>query len=157
MQAHVALLERWRLLDDPVRDRPPAGALRVMLADDDAVMRQVVRYVVELEPALELVAEAHTGAAALGMAVAEQPDLLILDHDLGDAVADDVVPALRRFAPGTRIVLYSGRAEVHHIGQRLGVDRSVHKLDGPQRLVEALHAFTGSFAAEPADADHAAS
>ena len=48
---------------------------------------------------------------------------------------------MRMFAPGTQIILYSGRSDLSQLGQRLGVDRAVFKGDDVHRLIEALAAL----------------
>ncbi|MFN2522552.1 MAG: EAL domain-containing protein [Mycobacteriales bacterium] len=140
-RAHEALVQRTAALAKQPSGVADAVRLRVMLADDDVTVRAIVAHVVDAQPALHLVAEALTGAATIGIAVAEQPDLVILDYDLGDMTADEVVAELRHFAPGTRILLHSGRADIQQIGQRLGVDRAVQKTGGARRLLEALQAM----------------
>jgi CheY-like chemotaxis protein len=140
LRAHEAFLAHRPLVTQP---DPAAvgGPRRVLVADDDAVLCAIMASVIESQPDLLLVATARTGAEAIGMTVAEQPDLIVLDHDLGDIHADDVVLDVRQFSRGTRILLYSSHGTVHQIGARLGVDRSLHKLDGPQRLTDALLAL----------------
>jgi diguanylate cyclase (GGDEF)-like protein len=117
------------------------GVDHVVLADDDAVMRQLMSAFVGASPALHLAAEAASGAEAIGFTAAEQPDILVLDYDLGDLTAEELVADVRMFAPGTQIILYSGRSDVSELGQRLGVDRAVYKGDDVHRLIEALAAL----------------
>ena len=119
----------------------PAARVRVLVADDDAVLRALVVGVVQEEPGLWLVGAAANGERALRLGLALRPDLLVTDHDLGDMTAEDVVHGLRSVGARPRVLLHSGRSDVHEIGERLGAAASVHKAEGVGRLIEALRAL----------------
>jgi DNA-binding NarL/FixJ family response regulator len=53
--------------------------LRVLLADDQTLMRGALRVLVESEPDLEVVAEAADGAQAVELTRAERPDVVLMD------------------------------------------------------------------------------
>ncbi len=53
--------------------------LRVVVADDEPLVRQGLRMVLELEPGLEIVAEACDGLEAVALAHEHRPDLVLLD------------------------------------------------------------------------------
>jgi len=141
-ETQQALDRRSVTMTDADRDEPDVSRLRIMIVDDDPLTRDLLTMQIGFEPGLVQVAHSDSGATAVGIAVIEQPDVLVLDYNLhGDMPAEDVVTALRRYAPGTRILLHSGQQNVHQIGQRLGVDRAIAKDSGARRLLEALHAL----------------
>jgi two-component system, chemotaxis family, protein-glutamate methylesterase/glutaminase len=53
--------------------------IRVLLADDSATARQLLRAVLELDGDIEVVAEAHDGAAAVELTQQVRPDLVVMD------------------------------------------------------------------------------
>ncbi|MDU0257091.1 response regulator transcription factor, partial [Streptomyces sp. PU10] len=53
--------------------------IRILLADDHALVRRGVRLILDREPDLEVVAEAGDGAEAIDMARAHEADLAVLD------------------------------------------------------------------------------
>jgi two-component system, NarL family, response regulator LiaR len=54
-------------------------AIRIVVTDDHAVVRQGLRMFLELDPELEVVGEAANGAEALALAKALQPDVVLMD------------------------------------------------------------------------------
>lgn len=114
------------------------AARRVVVADDDPLVRMIIVALVAVHEHLDLVGQASSGAEGISMTLALQPDWLIADYDLGDMPADDVVAQVRGSAPDTRILLHSGRGDIHEIGVGLGVDRSACKNEGLRQLEEHL-------------------
>src|SRR5438552_1901668 len=76
--------------------------------DDHAVMRMGLRVLLEGQPDLLVVGEAVTGAEAVAAASCGQPDLIVLDLDLGGESGSDSIPALRAAAPGARVLILTG-------------------------------------------------
>ena len=72
----------------------PKGGRRVLLADDDAVVQEVVRCAAAKVG--HQVTAATTGARAFELAVSMQPDLIVLDIQFPDADGRDVLAQLKR-------------------------------------------------------------
>ncbi|NJN93492.1 MAG: response regulator transcription factor [Anaerolineales bacterium] len=53
--------------------------IRILLVDDHPMMREALRVVLEIEPAMQVVAEAADGQQAVQCALALQPDVIVLD------------------------------------------------------------------------------
>ena len=53
--------------------------IRVLLADDHAILRDGVRLLLEMEPDIEIVGDAANGRDAVQMALSQSPDVVILD------------------------------------------------------------------------------
>lgn len=62
-----------------IGERVPAEPVRVLIADDQALLRGSFRVLVEAEPGLTVVGEAGTGAAAVELALRAGPDVVLMD------------------------------------------------------------------------------
>ncbi|CAN5542522.1 hypothetical protein BH24ACT26_BH24ACT26_21700 [soil metagenome] len=80
---------------------------RVLLADDVAEIRMLLRLTLELDGRFEVVGEACNGAEAVQLACRQHPDVVILD--LGMPVMDGftAIPEICRFSPQTKILVLS--------------------------------------------------
>ncbi len=59
--------------------RAGRGPLRLVIADDQAIVRSGLRAIIDSEPDLEVVGEAHDGHDAVAMALRRRPDLVLMD------------------------------------------------------------------------------
>jgi DNA-binding NarL/FixJ family response regulator len=84
------------------------GKIKILIADDHAVVREGTRQILEQEPDLEVVAEAGDGEEATKLAGIHKPDVAIIDvamPKVDGIVATRQIKALyprRRFAAGQR-------------------------------------------------------
>lgn len=112
------LLEIARLEPDQASVPPPraAGGLRVLCVEDNPVNLQLVRELLALRPAVRL-ATAVDGGSGLAAALAEPPDLVLLDLQLPDIDGIEVMRRLRADprTAGCRIVALSADAMPDHI------------------------------------------
>jgi two-component system, NarL family, response regulator LiaR len=78
--------------------------IRVLIADDHAVVRKGLRSFLELDPELKIVGEAADGTAALRMAKEFQPDVVLMDllMPVMDGVA--ATSAIRRELPDVEVL-----------------------------------------------------
>ena len=70
--------------------------LRVLVADDNAVIRMGLRQLLAAEPAVELVGEACDGEQALQLAAVHDPDVVLLDVRMAGKDGPAVLPELSR-------------------------------------------------------------
>ena len=82
--------------------------VRVLLVDDVADLRRVVRGVLERDGGFVVVGEAGDGTEAIGLAAELQPDVVLLDLDMPRMSGLEVLPVLRTVAPAAKIVVLSG-------------------------------------------------
>lgn len=75
---------------------PAARRIRVLIADDSAVMRSVLLMVLETKPSLEIVAAAASGAEALAEYDRAQPDVVLLDIEMPGMNGLDALSAIRK-------------------------------------------------------------
>jgi DNA-binding NarL/FixJ family response regulator len=84
-----------------------ADPIRVLLADDHAVVREGVRSFLQLQEGIEVVGEAGDGVTAQRMAEELNPDVVLMDLLMpeGDGVA--AIAGLHRTLPSTRVLVLS--------------------------------------------------
>ena len=102
---------------------------QVLVVDDEADLRTLVRLTLEFDDHLAVVATASDAAEALVAAQETHPDLVILDYMLGGPVTGlQVADQLRTAHPGTRVIIFSAAQDV--IDLRDGrIDAVVAKMD----------------------------
>ncbi|MEU1277381.1 response regulator transcription factor [Streptomyces sp. NPDC005805] len=81
--------------------------MRILLADDHALVRRGVRLILDSEPDLTVVAEAGDGAEAIDKARAERPDLAVLDIAMPRLTGLQTARELSRLQPELRILVLS--------------------------------------------------
>jgi len=103
-------------------------------------MRAGLRMLLESQPGLAVVGEAATCAEAVALATSTQPDVIVLDLDLGDENAIASMPTLLRAAPDTRILVLTGvrDPEVHRQAIRQGTLGLVVKEKAAETLLHAI-------------------
>ena len=79
--------------------------IRIAVADDHQVVRHGLRLSLELEPDMVIVGEAPTGAEAIAVAGATQPDVMLLDVRLGDIDGPEVCRRVLLASPKTAVVM----------------------------------------------------
>ena len=84
-----------------------ATTIRILLADDHAVVRHGLRLTLEAEPDLEVVAEASDGAQAVEAALHEEIDLAILDISMPRLTGIQVTRQLAEQRPDLRVLILS--------------------------------------------------
>ncbi|MDV7241716.1 MULTISPECIES: response regulator transcription factor [Rhodococcus] len=84
---------------------------RVLVVDDHPVVRDGVITQLGRYSDIQVVGHAATAAAAITACSLEQPDIVLLDLRLPDALAADVVPQLKAAAPNCRILLFTAFPE----------------------------------------------
>lgn len=117
--------------------------IRVLLADDVAEMRNIVRRALEATGAFSVVGEASNGQEAVDLASALGPDLIVLD--LAMPVMDGLaaLPELRDAAPDALVVVLSGmEAErMAPLARAKGASAFMPKGLAPSAIAEQLLAF----------------
>ena len=89
--------------------------IRILTADDHALLRQGIAALVDLEPDMELVAQASTGREAIEQFRRHRPDITLMDLRMPDISGVEAIIAIRSEFPDARIVVlttYSGDVQV---------------------------------------------
>lgn len=116
------------------------NTIRVVIADDHAVVRRGLRQLLEDEGDFEVVAEAGDIEGARRYVRGHRPDVLVLDLNMPEGSSLDAVPDIRAEAPDTRIVVLTMQNEPAYARQALsaGVLGYVLKDAADAELVEAV-------------------
>ncbi|MCW2843233.1 MAG: response regulator receiver, partial [Nocardioides sp.] len=87
-------------------------SIRVLLVDDAAPVRRLVRTALRFRGGFEVVGEAGTGGEAVELARDLQPDVVVLDLGLPDIAGRDVLTHVRDSSPSSAVVIFSGTEPV---------------------------------------------
>jgi DNA-binding response OmpR family regulator len=129
----------------------PTVPVRVVLVDDVADMRVLVRTALELRGGFEIVGEAASGNQAVEVAGIERPDVVVLDLGLPDLAGEEVITRLRAIAPGSQVVVFTG-ADLRDVdGVRATVAGLVRKDTDVGFLVDTLEAVSARPARQAAE------
>ncbi|MBP7690602.1 MAG: response regulator transcription factor [Anaerolineales bacterium] len=115
---------------------------RLLLADDHAVLRSGLRLLLDAQPDLRVVGEAGDGAEALHLASQLQPDLILLDLTMPGLSGLEALPALRKAAPGARVLILTMHDDEGYLRQalRAGAAGYVLKKAADAELISAVRA-----------------
>jgi two-component system response regulator NreC len=121
------------------REAPPRP-IRIVLADDHAVVRSGLKLVLDNEPAFEVVAEASDVESARRYVRGHHPAVLVLDLNMPGGSSLEAIPAIREESPQTQIVVLTMQAEPAFARQALstGALAYVLKEAADDELVEAV-------------------
>jgi two-component system response regulator NreC len=114
--------------------------IRVVIADDHAVVRRGLRQVLDAEAGVSVVAEASDLQGARRYVHGHHPDVLVLDLNLPEGLSLDAIPEIRAEHPGTQIVVLTMQNEPAYARQALGAGALgyVLKESAESELVEAV-------------------
>jgi DNA-binding NarL/FixJ family response regulator len=83
-------------------------SVRVLLVDDVADVRRLVRIALRYHGGFEVVGEATAGMEAVDLAIELRPDVVLLDLGLPDLAGRDVLSRLREIVPAAKVVVFTG-------------------------------------------------
>jgi DNA-binding NarL/FixJ family response regulator len=102
--------------------------LRVLLADDHAIVRRGLRSLLETEPGLSVVGEAADGLEALRLCEEHQPDTLILDIGMPRLNGIEVAARAQKLLHPPRVVILSMHADESYILRALAAGARAYLL-----------------------------
>ncbi len=117
------------------------NSIRILLADDHALVREGIRRVLEEEPGLEVVAEAADGEEAVTLAREHRPDVAVLDITMPGASGFEVTARLKSEAPDTRVLILSMHDDAEYVMKAVRAGALGYLLKdeaGPAQLREAV-------------------
>jgi DNA-binding NarL/FixJ family response regulator len=122
--------------------------IRVVLADDEVMIRSGIRSILESDARIEVVAEAGDGHEAIELVLRHQPDVVVLDIRM--PVLDGLAAAkeIASVAPSTKIVMLTTFGEDEYVERALG-DGALGfllKAADPRELISGVCAVAGGAA-----------
>ena len=116
--------------------------IRVMLADDEAMVRAGVRAILGTDDGIEVVAEAADGAEAVEAVRRHRPDVAVLDIRMPRMDGLTAAAEIRRTVPETAVVVLTTFSEDAYIARALGDGASgfLLKSGDPRELIAGLKA-----------------
>jgi two-component system nitrate/nitrite response regulator NarL len=119
---------------------PEVKIIRVLIVDDHVLVRAALRMLLESQPGVVVVGEAGGAGDALSAASREQPDIVLLDLDLGEVNGVDLLPQLHTAAPKAHVVVLTGvrDVEIHRRAVRMGAMGLVLKEKAAEVLLQAI-------------------
>lgn len=115
--------------------------IRILLIDDHELVREGLRMVIENQPNMLVVGEAGNSAAARAAAAREQPDIILLDLDLGGENSLDSLHELISVSGRSRVLVLTGvrDPEMHRRAVHLGAVGILLKDQAGKTLIKAIN------------------
>ncbi len=114
--------------------------IRVVLIEDDELTRLGLRTQIGKDPLLEVAGEAANRSAALKLVRDEQPDIILLDLNLGEESGLEFLPELLAAVPAARVIVVTGGRdlEAHQRAISRGAMGLVLKQDAVGQVTRAV-------------------
>lgn len=121
-------------------DTKGADTIRILIADDHAVVREGLRALIGSEPGMELVGEAEDGVEAVLMARSLRPDLILMDLVMPRQDGIAAIGEIREELPDVRILVLTSFAEDERVFSAIkaGALGYLLKNTTPRRLLSAI-------------------
>ena len=84
---------------------------KILLVDDNKIMRDVLRSFLARQPGLEVVAEAENGCTAIKLTRKFRPDVIVMDIIMPDLNGIDATRKIVEEFPGTKVIALSGHSD----------------------------------------------
>lgn len=115
--------------------------LRILLADDHAILREGLAMLINAQSDMEVVAQAASGREALQLAENTKPDIAVLDVSMPNMGGAEAARAIRARCPATRVLALTRHADQAYLRNLLaaGATGYVLKQSAGETLVQAIH------------------
>lgn len=114
--------------------------MRILLADDHAIVRRGLQMVLSIEKDFEIVGEASTGIEAVNLAKQLRPDLVLMDLKMPSLGGSTATRMIKVESPGTRVLILTGVNvdEEIQLALEAGADGYILKEVSPDELIRAI-------------------
>ena len=115
--------------------------IRILIADDHAVVREGLRTLIKAKPGLELVGEATDGVEAASMARSLEPDVILLDMVMPRQDGLGAISEIKGDDPEARILVLTSFDDDDRVFSAIkaGALGYLLKDSSPQQLIQAIH------------------
>jgi DNA-binding NarL/FixJ family response regulator len=117
--------------------------MRILIADDHGIVRSGLRLLLDRQPDMEVVAEARDGVEAVEVALANRPDLCVLDVAMPRLTGLQAAREIKAQAPDIAVLMLSMHDDERYVFEALqaGASGYVLKREADNDLVDALRAI----------------
>lgn len=112
----------------------PVRVYSVVVADDAAGIRALIRTLLSLEPDFDVVGQASNGAEAVDVVSELQPDLVVIDVSMPVMSGLEAIKSIREISPTTRVAVLSGERRQLPDGAHTQIEKGTPN----EALIEAL-------------------
>jgi len=118
--------------------------VRIYLCDDVPELRRLLRVVLEEDPELCVVGEAGEARTGIEEIAELQPEVVLLDLSMPDMDGLEALPLIRRAAPDTSVVVFSGftKERMGALVLQEGADRYIEKGEPLESVRKAVRELT---------------
>ncbi len=122
--------------------RGDLSLIRLLVVDDNEVIRREICTFLSLQPGLEVVAEATDGVEAIRMAEISQPDVVLLDISLPRLNGFQAAPLIKQVAPQAQLLFVTLHDNPFFVREAFsaGALGFLTKTDVPSQLAPAVQA-----------------
>ena len=115
-------------------------SVKILLADDHRIMREGLRFLIEEQNGMEVVAEAENGRAAVKLTRRLRPDVVVMDINMPDLNGIDASRQIVAEIPGTKIIVFSMHTERQFVvgALKAGVSGYLQKDSAFEELAKAI-------------------
>jgi DNA-binding NarL/FixJ family response regulator len=115
--------------------------IRILLVEDQTLMRQGLKTILNLEPGLQVVGEAPDGESGIHQALDLRPDVILMDVQMPDMSGIEAIAAICAVWPQARIIILTtfGRDEYVFEGVRAGAMGFMLKDAPADDLIRVIH------------------
>lgn len=117
-------------------------AIRVVIADDHGVVAEGLRFVVEAQPDMEVIACVQDSREAVRLSIETRPDVVLIDHAMPLLNGTEATLLIRERCPETRVIILSMYSNQVHVLRALqaGATGYVVKKSAAKEVVDAIRA-----------------
>ncbi len=126
--------------------------IRILIADDHAIVRKGIRALLTTEPDIEVIGEAGNGAEAVALAQKMSPDVILMDLVMPKVDGIEATRQISEQQPGAHILVLTSFAADDKVfpAIKAGALGYLLKDSGPEALVQAIHqVYRGEPSLEP--------
>lgn len=115
-------------------------AIRILIADDHGVVAEGLRYVVEAQADMEVIACVQDSREAVRRSLEALPDVVLMDHAMPDLNGTEATHMIRERSPQTHVIVLSMYSDPVHVYRALqaGANGYVVKKSAAKEVVDAI-------------------
>lgn len=116
-------------------------SIKVMLADDHALMREGIKHLLEFDGSIEVIEEASDGVSCLEKLENVKPDILLLDINMPDMNGIEVLEKLKKNNNPIKVLMLTVHSEVEYLIKAvdIGANGYILKDSGSLELKQAIN------------------